>query len=326
MGRPGLGGVFSGGFVAFANNLRETKASLAVGGEWSVPSGISNASLLLVGAATLIGFLLGYTKKPRAASMFLGAAVLGVTFLVSASTGVRSYLLVTMLLLIGTYVASRVCFIGREFKIPLRVYISGLVVIGAFLVWVVIVQSARRQDFTFARVGDTLGYLRAWFAGYIPALSVWSQSGLSGSPALGENMLRAVLEPLHLVSGQGFSEQISTVEIGGGATSNAMTILRPLLLDFGYVGSILFCVAAGLVCQRVFMLARSGRIGFVIPLAAAYVSCVFSFNYWFFAYGSRVIGIVLAACLVGVSSGSRRSHSSASDRSASVEASAVVNS
>jgi hypothetical protein len=46
------------------------------------------------------------------------------------------------------------------------------------------------------------------------------------------------------------------------------------------------------------MHARSGRRGYILPLACVYAACVFSFNYWFFAYGSRVMGVCFAGAVI----------------------------
>ncbi len=302
IGHPGLSSLFSGSFVQFGTSLVETKSSLNIDGVWVTPTAITVASAFLTCASVLSGVECalahrGWWKVPSA----LVVAVLTFAFITSATTGIRNHLLVSILIFATACLAAKVLTTGGRVRISGRAYVIGAVVGGVFLAWVVIVQSARRGDFSFARVGATLDFLRSWFAGYLPALAQWSSDTDPQAGIPGLNLLRGILTPLGVVEGEGFSEQIPVVSIGNGATSNAMTIFRVLLLDFGYVGSIVVCAVAGFISQRVYTRVVNGSINSIVLLAAVYAAAFYSINYWFFAYGSRIGGVVLAFVVIAYS-------------------------
>ncbi|MDZ7910612.1 MAG: O-antigen polymerase [Rhodococcus sp. (in: high G+C Gram-positive bacteria)] len=294
IGHPGVSSIFAGTFVEFGSSLVETKSSLVDGGLWVTPAAITVATSLLTCAAVLSGIEVALSRHDRwraAAGMTAGTFLFA--FIASAGTGIRNHLLVSIIIFAAAYLAARIYISGSGYRLPVQALIGGGVVGAGFLAWVVVVQSARRGDFSFARVGATLDYLRSWFAGYLPALSQWSSDADFEGGIPGVNLLRGVLTPLGLADGEGFSEQIRVISIGDGATSNAMTIFRVLILDFGYVGSIVVCAAAGFISQRIYQRVANGYPDALVPLAAVYAASFYSINYWFFAYGSRIAGAVL---------------------------------
>ena len=294
---PGIVGVFGGSFTDFATSLRDTKSSLNVAAplEFTVSTALMNCAAVLAGIQSAL---------PRSrVGIGLIAGTIGLAFMQSAGTGVRSYLLMAILILISSHLATKLYMNGVAFRFRARALMTSGALVFAFLVWVVIVQSARRGDFSFAQVAATLDYLRAWFAGYIPALSQWTATfDLYGSPSdnplPAENLLRGVLGPLGFVSGEGIDSVTAAVDIGSGAFSNAMTVFRPLLSDFGFAGSIVACAIAGLLSQTAYRRVSSGSVALLVPLIACYAAIIYSFNGWFFAYGSRLVGVALALVIV----------------------------
>lgn len=303
-GSLGLVSALSGSFVDFGTSLVETKATMH---EEGAPTAITIAAVCLTCAAVLLGIEFALFRRERRRTLFF--LVLGLVALATAATagtGVRGYMLIAILLFSAAYLSTKVLLVGEGVRMPARVYVTAMVGIFIFLVWTVIVQSARRSDFSFARVGDTLDYLRAWFAGYMPALSQWSSSVEFESYGFnshfpGSNLLAGVLGPLEIVQGEGFNEQVNVIAIGDGATSNAMTVFRVLLLDFGYPGSLLACAIAGFAAQRIYIRVLGGSVLAIVPLAAVYAAILFSMNYWFFARGSRIGGVVIAFAVVALS-------------------------
>lgn len=299
IGHPGLRFLVSASVVDVAEALVTTKSSFNVNGVWVRPAGISAATLLLLCASVLAGIEASLSRRHawRTGIMtFLSVALLAA--LLSLSTGIRSYLLLASVMGVGSYLASSVVASRSQFRIPKKAYATGVVVMLGLLLWTVVVQSARRGDLSFTGLGDTLDYLRAWFAGYIPAFSQWSASQSVVGDGLGTNLLRGVVGPLGLSRGEGVDSPLAAVAIGGGATSNAMTIFRVLVSDFGYAGSVLACAAAGFVAQRIWRRASVGSAAWIVALAATYAAILYSFNYWFFAYGSRIAAVVLAGLVV----------------------------
>jgi len=303
MGNQGLVWLFSGSLADFQTSLVETKTSFANEREWVTPAAISVALVFLTCAAILSGIESAIARRERrrvAGVLLVGLAAFA--FIASAGTGVRGYLLVTGLFFCASYLAAKIFVLGGAFRIPGCAYVVGIVTAFVFLIWVVVVQSARRGDFSFGQVGETLDYLRLWFAGYLPALSQWSSGAdLHGGGVPGMHLLAGVLSNLGIGQGEGFTEKISQAEIGDGVTSNAMTVFRVLLVDFGYPGSLVACVVAGFISQQVYLRVLRGSAWAIVPLAAIYAAALYSFNYWLFARGSRIGGVVLAFIIVVVS-------------------------
>jgi oligosaccharide repeat unit polymerase len=310
LGRGNLTSLFAGSFAQFSNALTTTKASLQAGGVENVPTAITLAGTCQVCAAALsaIGFAASSGGKARKGALTF-VCQFGLGFLISAVTGVRTYVLIAVLVYFAAYLATKISIEGLAFRISSRLITAGVGAVVAFLVWTVIVQSARRGDATLSHVGGTVGYLRAWFCGYMPALSVWSHTSSPAALGWGVNLGRGLLGPLGLVPQAVYGLQTPVVAIGGGATSNAMTIFRPLLLDFGHVGSVVAVIVAGFASERVFRGVLRGSMGYVVMLTAVYAAVLFSFNDWFFGYGSRVLGLLSAlVVLLAAQATARHAH------------------
>lgn len=224
-----------------------------------------------------------------------------VSLLFSAVSNVRSMLLVPLLVGWFSFMASCVVAGNTRLLTSPRVIALGLIAASSFIAWVVIAQSARLEDANFERVGRTLNHIRPWFAGYIPALSVWYESSFTDIDlTIGSSLLRGILGPLGLVSGEGFDERIGAYDIGNGQVSNAMTIFRVLILDFGLVGTVIACYLWGWSAEFTYYKALTRAGSWVVALAAQYCAVFFSLNYWFFAYGARVFGFLMALIFVTI--------------------------
>jgi oligosaccharide repeat unit polymerase len=307
IGHPGVASIFANSFSEFSQLANETKIGMTQLGLYVRSSGLTVATVLLSCAAVLSGIELALVRRKLlvdSRAQLLAAGVVALAFLMSAGTGVRSYALIALLLAGSAYLAMKACLTGADFRIPRRLFISGFATVSMLALWSVVIQSGRRRDYSFDRLGDTLDYLRTWVAGYMPALSQWISAGglqgdlLSLDRFAGSHLLRGGLAPLGLASGQGFDEVVEVVAIGNGATSNAMTIFRVLLQDFGYPGTIIATLVLGFIAQRVYSRVGKGSIVLVVPLAGFYAAILFSVNYWFFGYGSRVVGVALAFAVV----------------------------
>lgn len=290
----------SAGQDQFFEMLRLGKASLSEDGEWAIPRGITVATAALCAAGILVGIDLKSRETGRSPtrSAVLAVAVGLATFVLSAGTGVRGLLIVVGFLLLGGYLAAEAFCTGGRNAITRRVVgWLGISVVG-FLVWVVVVQSARLQDSSFSNVGQTLDHLRPWFAGYIPALSQWYELHFSSSDLTwGSTLMRSIAGPLGLASGEGFDAQVGFVWIADGISSNAMTIYRVLWSDFGVVGGAGLSMIAGFAAQFIYRRAVE-RSGIWLPLlAAAYASVLYSINYWFFGYGARVLALAIVVAV-----------------------------
>ena len=304
MGGRGVLPIILGGRDVIFESMRVGKASLTEGDAFSVPLGVTLATLALSCSAILIGLQLGVaTPGMRRRSRVLSVTALGAyAFVMSVTTGVRSFLLVGALLLAFTWLAARVACSGGENVITGRVVSVLGGGVAVFFVWTVVVQSARLKDVGLQYVGETLEHLRPWVAGYLPALSGWYEDIPSDHPLTGGRLLaRGVLTVLGLDGGEGVDTRIGFEEISSGVYSNAMTIFRLLWTDFGVAGGALACFVFGFTAQRVYRSAINRGGAWIVVLGCYYVAIFFSINYWFFAYGARVYGAFAALLVVHLS-------------------------
>ncbi|MCY1707576.1 O-antigen polymerase [Pannonibacter sp. SL95] len=277
--------------------MKENQAALYQDNELNFPGSFKLVTMILVFSAALIPITLLSRKNryPVANAILL----LIVSFLFSAASNVRSLLLVPLLMFSFSFVAA--CVVTQKTRILTRPrnLLSAVGLVTFFLVWIVVAQSARLGDADFERVGKTLDHMRPWFAGYVPALSVWYETYAQDyQMGLGTNLLRGLLGPLGLVSGEGFDSRLIAVDIGNGQTSNAMTIFRVLILDFGLFGTAIACYFWGLVAEYTYYKAIKSAGAWIVALSAQYCAVFFSLNYWYFAYGARIFGIIGAGFAV----------------------------
>jgi len=291
----GLAALKSGLFEAMKSN----KAALIEGEEYAIPLGIKLANMMVLTTSILAG--LAFASKGKTQST-LGFAFL-VPFvtsvlLLSAVTGVRGYILSSGLFFGFSYISGRTFInFGRNVVRP-KVIVYGLVAVTAFLVWTVIVQSARLEDTRLQNLSGTLEHLRPWFGGYLPALSVWYDNHYSGDYRLGAYLLRGILAPLGLVSGEGFNERMDFSWIGNGQASNAMTAFRAMWADFGPFGTAAFCLVWGFFSSYSFQAAMNKGRAWLVLLACNYCAIFFSINYWFFAHGAKIFAAIISAAII----------------------------
>lgn len=279
--------------------MRANQAALYSDDGANFPFEFKLVTLILTTAPVFICYRMSFAKQGTSSIMSLALLVL-LSIVFSAVTGVRSLLLVP--LIIGFFSFYTGCVLNNRTNIlfNVRTITAVVALIVGFISWVVLVQSARLGDLNFSRVSATLEHMRPWVAGYVPALSVWfDQQYDSSDLGLGRVFARALLGPMGLVSGEGFNERIDSVVIGNWQVSNAMTIFRVFIQDFGAVGAILFCGVLGFLGELVYINAfRRGGI-WIVLLISVYCSVFFAINFWFFFYGARVMGIIGAIILMG---------------------------
>ncbi|PHR94184.1 MAG: hypothetical protein COA69_00885 [Robiginitomaculum sp.] len=299
----GMLSIFRGGTRGFFEIMRVSKSSLFLGNEYAIPVGIKATSMAICITSILAGLeAASPSRRTRRHTLIFLAFFLPQIFLLSAGTGVRSFILIPGLLFGFSALATGVFLSGGRNVISLRMILTTMFIVLVFFVWVIIVQSARLKDTEFTQLSATLNHMRPWAAGYIPALSVWYDTRFDDAGiGFGVTFFRGILAPLGLVTGEGFNERITLTRIGDGQASNAMTIFRVIFLDFGRAGSVIFCFCAGLLSQLTFRKAIMCGGAWVALLGCVYCAVFFSINFWFFAYGSRLIGGALAVILVGVS-------------------------
>ncbi|MEP2718494.1 O-antigen polymerase [Pseudophaeobacter sp.] len=274
--------------------MKANQAALYLNNGFNFPSEFKLITLILTFVPVFVCFRMSFANRVRSDYITLLALII-LSILFSAVGSVRSLLLVPLVVgffsfYVGCILNDRTHILRRK-----RTIFGVIALVCGFGFWVIIVQSARMGDLQFERVGATLEHMRPWFAGYVPALSVWFENFYPYTDhTWGMSFFRAIFGPLGLVSGEGFSDRIDAVGIGNWQTSNAMTIFRIFLQDFGPLGTSIFCILLGFFGELSYYRARRSGGVWIVFLIVVYCSVFFSINFWFFFYGARVFGMILA--------------------------------
>lgn len=278
--------------------MKENQAALYQDNELNFPIEFKIVTLIICFSAVICTYGLSF-EKIRKIDILNTLLLASISLLFSATASVRSLILVPII--IGGFSFFAGCVVnGRSYVlVSKKTILGGIFTVFSFAIWVLIVQSARMGDADLSRIGATLDHMRPWLSGYIPALSVWFDSLSNADLGWGGNFFRAILGPLGLAEGEGFDSRMMAVPIGNWQTSNAMTIFRVLISDFGAVGAVLFCFVLGFFGEYFYNKAMNRQGAWTVILVAQYCYVFFSINYWFFFYGSRVFGFVLAAVVFG---------------------------
>ena len=278
--------------------MRANQAALYHNDGADFPAEFKLVTLILTLTSIFICYRMSFSARIRSNTISL-LILTFVSILFSGVTGVRSLLLVP--LIVGFFSFYTGCVLNNRTRILTnwRTVTAAMVLVTGFIVWVILVQSARLGDLNFSRTSATLEHMRPWIAGYVSALSVWFEGQYNASDlGFGRVLFRAVLGPLGLVSGEGFDERIDAMVIGNWQTSNAMTLFRVLIQDFGSVGAVIVCAVLGFLGEFTYLKAlRRGGI-WIVLLIVVYCSVFFSINFWFFFYGARVFGVIGAIVLM----------------------------
>lgn len=290
-----LASFFSGSIGELMRNMTDAKAALQLD-ESLFPIEFKIATLLIV-VCSVFSFYGVSAERPARHSYLNAVFLMVVAFIFSAVTGVRSFILVPVIVGFFSYYTGCVMN-GRAHVLVARKTLLWLfTTLISFSLWVVFVQSARLGDVNLSRVGQTLEHLRPWVAGYVPALSILMDEAGNYSPAWGRVFADGFLKQLGLGYGDIAAVGVEFAYIGNWQASNAMTVFRVFFLDFGYIGSIFFCFTLGWIGEFLYQRALTRSGAWVPLLIGTYCWTFFSINFWFFYYGSRVYGLI-GCCLV----------------------------
>lgn len=271
--------------------MRENHSVLSQAHVLNFPTEFKIATMMIVILAVFSFYRISF-ERPRLSDMLNVALLIVISLLLSAVTSVRSMILIPIIVGSFSFFAGCVLNYRTHVLVSKKVIFGSISVIILFSVWVVFIQSARLGDVTISRLGATLAHLRPWVAGYIPALSVWAE-GLGSAPLMGgQFFFGGFLGPLGLGGGEGFSARLVHADIGNYQYSNAMTIYRVFILDFGMVGAMIFPFFLGWLGEFFFQRSLRNGGGWIPILIAQYCWTFFSVNYWFFFYGARVFGMI----------------------------------
>lgn len=221
-------------------------------------------------------------------------------FIFTFMTTLRSFLLLSLLWMMCGYISGLI-LMRREHELRNPKLIAW-VSIGVFsmIFSTIFLQSVRLGDFSFQNLYETLDYLRPWVAGYLPAFSQWASNYWTGELTWGAATTRGIVGTLGFAEGLGITERLESMHIGRGQVSNAMTVFKVFVGDFGLTGSLLFTFIWGMISSLLYRLVRSGSVVAMAFFSANLAAVIWSPNFWFLGYGGRLMTVALGAILLAI--------------------------
>lgn len=214
--------------------------------------------------------------------------------LLTLVTTQRSPLIISLVWLFSGFIAATI-ILGRERRLfDIRYLVSILFAVFGVAVAVVLIQSVRGGELSSVALSESLQHLRPWAAGYIAAFSNWVSGYWSEAPLHGQTLMRGVLNSLGVGDGVGISTRMAAVQIGNQQTSNAMTVARHFVMDFGMAGALVGAMVWGMLSAILYGWTRSGSRLAMVLLSANLSAIVWSPNSWFLGYGSRILAVFVA--------------------------------
>jgi oligosaccharide repeat unit polymerase len=250
-------------------------------------------------AAVALGIYLATQHTSRYDKILKVLLVVFPGILTTASTSVRSSTLMPIIFIVSGYIAGQVLTQRHRNLLTVRNVARVTIFVLLFSIFVVFFQMIRLGTVGTYVIASTLNHLRPWVAGYLPAFSGWYNRSWDGSLALGLNTFHGVANAFG-VEGEGISQYLTGWYIGNGQSSNAATVIRVFVADFGIVGSLIFCFAWG--AASAWLSRSTARLSNVaLPLLAVNIATIiWSPDGWLLGYGSRLLSIFVLLAYFGL--------------------------
>lgn len=232
--------------------------------------------IMLVSVIYLTSLLGGLLKGLKKVSWFKSLVwILPISLMALISTG-RAGLLYTTIFWITGFITVQY-YLGKIKKLKLYPIIFSMITmgVGVFLFFLIF-QLLRWNSINFENIISASKHLKLYFFGHMAGLGVWIDDIGVKQLHLGTKLFPSLFEFLGLsVREQGFYTE--PVLISKDSTTNIYTIIRPLLEDFGTIGSFIVSFFYGLL----------GQVGFIS----------LEKGYW---YGSILLIVILPISLMGL--------------------------
>lgn len=283
-------------FSSIANSA-SSNASMVYSGEVSLGMNETIGFAFLQAAFVLNGIDNAMNNRKKHRYLFFVVIVFG-SLLWSAVTTTRSYIVVPLVWWIAGFYAAKVyrndvdSLIDSAFIRKLLLFIAVLVLVILF--FQAVRMSGDEGEFNMS----LLEHMRPWIAGYVPALSVWYENNWSGDYQYGSNLFRPFLKIFGISIGENIRDTVGLQYIGNGHYSNALTLVRALIYDFGIYGSLIFTFYFGLFSSYIYNKTHLGNKYAFVALVGIMTTIVWAPNYWFYSYGSRVLVLILLVCFI----------------------------
>lgn len=225
-------------------------------------------------------------------SILLFAAIFLTAILWTSITTTRSYFIVSMVWWVSAYYSTKVLYNRIQDILSVKPLIIALLTMLLLIVLIVSFQTIRLGN-EAGKITDTFEHMRPWIAGYIPALSVWISENWNGEHTYGLNLVRPPLKIIGVRVGESLSGSVFPIEIGNLQQSNALTIYRVLFYDFGYIGCLIFTFTLGFLSSIGYRLCALGSLPAWAALVSLTALIIWSPNYWFYNYGSRILVLII---------------------------------
>ncbi len=257
-------------------------------------------SLML--ASSYIGGMYRITSPGRRHNNWL-ALLLGVGLLSTAMTTTRSaFFMVLLNYLCGCAAGAVFCRVDGHLRASRTVTIALL--FSPLLVAVLVIPALIRWRSDTAEMGEAVDKLRIWGGGYISAFCVWYDDYYAVRPEAYRNaMLLPCQVQLGLSDTSSVEELTEPYSLGYRShQSNAATIFKALIGQFGTMGAIVVMGIMGFVSAITYKASRCGNVLAAGILSVIYAIVLFSGNGFFFHIGRRTFPAVvfIAYCIIGL--------------------------
>ena len=298
-----IAGIAAGIFGAF--ELRKSFSKAGFGSDDSLASAAANASALYSGEYTLpltanlgYSFLLiaSYFSVMRAVvsgrkktGYFLLVLTLATSLLWTFTTTTRIYFGMVLLWSFCTFLSARVLIKKPIDMLEKNVARLTVTVLIPFIFFILFVQGVRLNNGFFGGFAEAFDHMRPWFGGTIPAFCAWFDLSWDDEHTYGTYLFRALFK----IVGFETQDKFENYSIGNGDLSNATTMLRGAVQDFGIIGGALFVAIMGFFSIKAYKDTLSGSPFAGVFLLMFFVISLFAPNNFAFLYGSRIYALVM---------------------------------
>lgn len=298
-------------FVALAKQAANSLHT----GEQSVPTSASICEAFLQMGFAVCGVAVAARRFMKWQTGGLFALLIFVAMLWTAITTIRSYVLIPVLWYFGGFITTKVFLHAEGTVLNRRVIVAFCVVMPLALLTIIVVQSIRMGDYRLQLLSAAAHHMRPWFGGAIPGFCVWYFNSSLNQTVAGPSIFAGIEKTFGIAQQTGYVNLATELDIGSGDTTNAETAIKVFVENFGAPGAMLAAATFGFLVQRLYELARSRYLVGLGLLPIMMATVLYSPNYWFLGYGSRILAGILFFALVLVLSHFRESRSAAPEPS-----------
>ncbi|MFG1212142.1 O-antigen polymerase [Xanthobacter flavus] len=282
-------GVGSGDFLSSA----AANAAALYSGQYVLPTTANIGYAMLMAGAYFSVLRFAVRRQSKLGAAFLALIVL-TAMLWTFTTTTRIYTAMVVIWALCSFLAASVINGTPISLFNRKIVLRGLAVLAPLVFFILLVQSIRLNKGGVGDLSDAFDHMRPWIGGTISAYSVWLDQTWDDDLSFGSYLFRAPLKMLGVET----QDRFEILRIGNGQYSNATTMLRAVIQDFGIFNGALVLFALGFLSVKSYKdTLRGSYIGSVF-LVVFYAIALFASNNWIFLYGSRIYAVIAMCGLV----------------------------